>query len=273
IGNSYVHGPGIDEPLAVLTNQGTYYYHADGLGSIVALTDSNGKTQQTYEYDSFGNLKDQKNKIKQPYTYTGREWDKEAGLYYYRARYYDGKTGRFVSSDPIGMTGGPNVYVYVNSNAPNRIDPSGLDANTLTYGEIRAWAIMSLTNFASPAGLADARASIAAACGRGNACNSVDGSTATASGDQAAWNNITNATGGTDRSGGGNFMCVGSQDCWFVHKCYKCCGGQKTLSTRSSNLTPCGTVTVSSSQGGTLYFYNDSLRGWCTAADYNSGCR
>ncbi|MDO8446578.1 MAG: RHS repeat-associated core domain-containing protein [Deltaproteobacteria bacterium] len=100
-GNRYIHGPGIDEPLAVINGKNTYYYHADALGSIVALTDSAGKTQQTYEYDSFGNLKDQKNKVKQPYTYTGREWDKEAGLYFYRARYYDSVVGRFTSFDPI----------------------------------------------------------------------------------------------------------------------------------------------------------------------------
>lgn len=58
VGNRYVHGPGIDETLALINGRNSYYYHADGLGSIVALTDSTGKVQQTYEYDSFGNLKD-----------------------------------------------------------------------------------------------------------------------------------------------------------------------------------------------------------------------
>jgi RHS repeat-associated protein len=74
------------------------------------LTDASGNVLQVYEYDSFGNLKDQKNRVKQPYNYTGREWDKETGLYYYRARYYDPMEGRFISKDPIGFKGGINIY-------------------------------------------------------------------------------------------------------------------------------------------------------------------
>ena len=59
------------------------------------------------------------------YTYTGREWDKETGLYYYRARYYDPMEGRFVRKDPIGFEGGINLYNYVESNPINYTDPSG----------------------------------------------------------------------------------------------------------------------------------------------------
>ena len=61
------------------------------------------------------------------YTYTGREWDKETGLYYYRARYYDPMEGRFISKDPIGFRGGDVVlYGYVHNNPINRKDPKGL---------------------------------------------------------------------------------------------------------------------------------------------------
>jgi RHS repeat-associated protein len=109
---------------------------------------------QDYQYDSFGNLKDQKNRIKQPYTFTGREWDKEIGLYYYRARYYDAEVGRFISFDPIlhpangqstyyscgqvqnifipsfwSLKENPqnlNPYVYVGNNPVNYTDPTGL---------------------------------------------------------------------------------------------------------------------------------------------------
>lgn len=65
------------------------------------MTDDQARNVQYYEYDSFGNLHDRKNRIKQPYTYTGREYDRETGLYYYRARYYDAMEGRFISEDPI----------------------------------------------------------------------------------------------------------------------------------------------------------------------------
>jgi uncharacterized protein RhaS with RHS repeats len=47
-------------------------------------------------------------------------------MYFYRARYYDPKVGRFVTKDPIGFGGGINVYAYVKNNAVNWTDPFGL---------------------------------------------------------------------------------------------------------------------------------------------------
>ncbi|MFA5354797.1 MAG: RHS repeat-associated core domain-containing protein, partial [Thermodesulfovibrionales bacterium] len=123
----YLHGPGIDEPLAMERGGHTYYYHADHLGSIVALTDEAGAVVQKYDYDSYGNLDPGTTTIKQPYTYTGREWDSETGLSYYRARYYDAKAGRFISKDPIGFAGGDaNLYRYVENNPIKWVDPLGL---------------------------------------------------------------------------------------------------------------------------------------------------
>ena len=60
---------------------------------------------------------------------TGREFDKETGLYYYRARYYDPMEGRFVSKDPIGYKGGINIYAYTNNNPLNFTDATGLSAD------------------------------------------------------------------------------------------------------------------------------------------------
>ena len=123
----YFHGPGIDEPIAMIRNNQTYYYHADGLGSIIAITDATGNVVQRYEYDSFGNITYQQDaNFKQPYTYTGREYDNESGLYYYRARYYDAKVGMFISEDPIGFDGGDvNFFAYVGNNPINYTDPTG----------------------------------------------------------------------------------------------------------------------------------------------------
>ncbi|MFA7403470.1 MAG: RHS repeat-associated core domain-containing protein [Pelobacteraceae bacterium] len=121
----YVHGPNIDEPLSMQRDNEVNFYHADGLGSVVALTDKEQKSIETYEYDSFGNLRGDV-KPMQPFTYTGREWDKETGLYYYRARYYDPMDGLFHQKDPIGFDGGINVYAYVQNNPIKRKDPYGL---------------------------------------------------------------------------------------------------------------------------------------------------
>ena len=124
----YLHGPGIDEPIAMIKGGQTYYYHADGLGSIIAITDSTGRVVQRYEYDSFGNITYTQNpNFVQPYTYTGREYDQESGLYYYRARYYNANIGRFITQDPIGFAGGDvNLYSYVGQNPVNGVDPYGL---------------------------------------------------------------------------------------------------------------------------------------------------
>jgi RHS repeat-associated protein len=60
------------------------------------------------------------------FRYTGREWDQETGLYYYRARYYDPSIGRFISEDPAGYNAGMNVYRYVRNNPLLFVDPLGL---------------------------------------------------------------------------------------------------------------------------------------------------
>jgi len=57
--------------------------------------------------------------------YTGREFDTETSLYYYRARYYDPQAGRFISEDPIGFEGGPNFYNYVDNDPTDYEDPLG----------------------------------------------------------------------------------------------------------------------------------------------------
>jgi RHS repeat-associated protein len=120
---TYTHGPGIDEPICLEKNNQKYYYISDGLGSIKAIVDSNGNIAQSYRYDSFGNILSATGSLNQPYTYTGREYDSETGLFYFRARYYDASTGRFQQEDPIWDT---NLYWYVSCNPINLIDPFGL---------------------------------------------------------------------------------------------------------------------------------------------------
>ncbi len=124
----YVFGSGIDEPLAASRGTSTEFYQADGLGSITSLSTTAGVMSDSFVYDSFGNVTSSTGSFAQPFRYTGREWDAETGLYYYRARYYDSTTGRFLSEDPIDFAGGINFYMYV-GNAPTEMtDPTGLCA-------------------------------------------------------------------------------------------------------------------------------------------------
>jgi len=123
----YTQGLEVDEHLALERSGKHYYYHADGLGSIVAITDSVPTVVQSYEYDSYGMLTPSTS-FRNGYVYTGREWDKETGLYYYRARYYDPMEGRFISRDPIGLGGGDvNFYAYVKNRPTSLVDPFGLE--------------------------------------------------------------------------------------------------------------------------------------------------
>ena len=120
----YVHGPGIDEPLAQEDGAGVLtYFHADGLGSIVKTTNSAGAVLTSRRYDAFGNLE---LGVTNGYAFTGREWDGESGLYYYRFRYYDPRIGRFISEDPAGFTAGFNRYAYVSNQPITYSDPLGL---------------------------------------------------------------------------------------------------------------------------------------------------
>jgi RHS repeat-associated protein len=82
-------------------------------------------------YDAFGNVVSQTNStVETRYRFTGREFDAESQLYYYRARYYDAGSGTFISEDPIGfLSGDLNPYRYVGANPVRFRDPEGLEPN------------------------------------------------------------------------------------------------------------------------------------------------
>ncbi|HEY6369147.1 MAG TPA: RHS repeat-associated core domain-containing protein [Candidatus Sulfotelmatobacter sp.] len=115
-----------DEPLAMLRSSTTSYYQADDLGSLSSLSNAAGALAQTYTFDSFGNQTASSGSLTNSFRYTGRDFDTETNLYFYRARYYDPNAGRFLSEDPFGIRDNVDMYVYVRNNPVNFNDPFGL---------------------------------------------------------------------------------------------------------------------------------------------------
>jgi len=123
----YSQGLNIDEPLAMLRSSATSYYHADGLGAVTSLSSAAGSIANTYTYDSFGKPTASTGSLVNPFQYTARESEAETNLYFYRARYYDQTSGRFLSEDPLGFKANTvNFYGYVRDNPVNSTDPMGL---------------------------------------------------------------------------------------------------------------------------------------------------
>jgi RHS repeat-associated protein len=120
----YLYGPGIDEPLAMYRSSTAYYYNVDGLGSVNLVNDASGTVQDKYLYDGWGITRSSTTPIANPFVYTGRE-SGEAGLLYYRARFYNYNLGRFISEDPIKLME-MSLYSYVENNPLLFRDPSGL---------------------------------------------------------------------------------------------------------------------------------------------------
>ncbi len=123
---AYTHGPGIDEPAAMTVNGSTYFYIPDIQGSIRAIADINGNLMASYVYDVWGNLISHDGPLseKNDYLYTGREYDWETGIYYYRTRSYNPEIGRFMQSS-WELNEEMNMYVYVNNDPVKGTDPTG----------------------------------------------------------------------------------------------------------------------------------------------------
>jgi len=171
----YIHGVNIDEILAKIDSTGTVFYHQDGLGSTVALTNSSGALLESYQYDVFGKATISDNSalpiassaFSNRFMFTGREWIAEVGLYDYRNRVYSAELGRFIQSDPIRFDAGDvNIYRYVFNGPADSIDPLGLaDLRSFSSQELQSTAtkveggqkmVMDVAKSGNPQNLADA---------------------------------------------------------------------------------------------------------------------
>jgi RHS repeat-associated protein len=115
----------------------TYTYASDGQGSIRQITNSAGTVTDTYDYYAFGEVLNRTGTTQNEFTYTGEQWDPNAGFYYLRARWYNPENGLFVSRDPwSGDLQTPislHRYVYANASPVNLWDPNGWFSQSFGY--------------------------------------------------------------------------------------------------------------------------------------------
>ena len=118
-----------------------YYYRKNLQQDVLGILNASLEEVVTYTYDSWGNLISVKDSEGvevtsdshighiNPYRYRSYRYDKETGLYYLQARYYNPEWGRFISADNYLTTGqdnqGNNMFVYCLNNPINYTDANG----------------------------------------------------------------------------------------------------------------------------------------------------
>jgi RHS repeat-associated protein len=129
IGQQNIWGLDVDDLVGIRVGSTSYYVVQDQIRSIRGLTTASGTWKLSMSYGPYGEVADSASSgltgIELRYRWTGREYDQETKLYYFRSRYYSSGERRFIQEDRIGYGGGRNLYTYVNGMVQNARDPSG----------------------------------------------------------------------------------------------------------------------------------------------------
>ncbi len=113
------------QPIAKLEHKKIYAIHTDRLGTSHKVTDKQGEIIWAAEYSPFGKAKITTAHITLNLRFPGQYYDQESDTHYNYLRDYDPETGRYLTSDPIGLEGGINLYAYVNNNPLALMDLRG----------------------------------------------------------------------------------------------------------------------------------------------------
>ena len=115
-------------PVARIAGRSLHAIHTDHLGAPRLMTDDDGQVVWRARYAPFGEAELLVEHVPLALRLPGQLHDPETGTHYNYLRDYDPATGRYVTSDPIGLDGGPNTYAYVGGRPLTAIDPLGLAA-------------------------------------------------------------------------------------------------------------------------------------------------
>ena len=120
--------------ISMKAGSSSYYFHHDGLGSVLNVTSSTGVTQWTYDYHPYGvartTMKNSNQAPTNQIQFAGEYLD-PTGLYHLRARQLAPSVGRFTSPDPIRgslASAATSSYLYAGDNPINFVDPLGLES-------------------------------------------------------------------------------------------------------------------------------------------------
>jgi RHS repeat-associated protein len=128
VAKTYTYGLDLISQLQISPLLITFYGY-DGHGSARFLTGTNGVITDTYAYDAYGTLITSVGSVVNDYLYVGEQWDKHLNLYFFRQRYNNPATGRFLTSDsfegnlfdPLSL----HKYLYAHADPVNKLDPTG----------------------------------------------------------------------------------------------------------------------------------------------------
>ena len=126
--SQFAYGTRRNVPDLMMQGGKTYRLVSDYLGSVRLVVDtSTSEVAQQIDYDVWGNVTNDTSPGFQPFGFAGGLYDEDTGLVRFGARDYDPTVGRWTSKDPILFGGGQaNIYIYVNNDPVNSLDPSGL---------------------------------------------------------------------------------------------------------------------------------------------------
>lgn len=133
--SNYIYAGGSSPFMRLDANGNPIYYLTDAMGTVIGLADGTGQEVGDFRYDSFGNLRNASGAAANvgalggDFRFQGQWLESESGLYYFRARDYDPKTGLFLSRDPVDIIETEpesfNPYQFVYNNPYIYSDPTG----------------------------------------------------------------------------------------------------------------------------------------------------